>query len=253
MSNKYVIANWKMNVPPEGIGAYVDALEAAPSGDAQLVVAPPFLYIGEVVKKARKLAVGSQNCGDQKSGAFTGEISAAMLREAGAWFAIVGHSERRNLYRESDELVARRMAMAMENGLTAVLCIGEDLSVRDSGIANVTEHLSTQIRAAAQAADSHPGGVIVAYEPIWAIGTGRNASGQMVAETVAAVRTAIRSFWPASRSETSILYGGSVTPDNVGDLVANGNIDGFLVGGASLDSKKFLAIYNGLVGRAVGA
>jgi triosephosphate isomerase (TIM) len=249
MSNKYVVANWKMNVPPEGIGGYVDALENAPAGDAQLVVAPPFIYIPEVVKKARRVAVSSQNCGDQKSGAFTGEVSAAMLRDSGAWFAIVGHSERRNLYKETDELVARRMAMAMENGLTAVFCIGEDLTVRDSGIGNVTEHLANQIRAAAQAADSNPGGVIVAYEPIWAIGTGRNASGTMVAETVAAVRDAVRQFWPASRSGTSILYGGSVTPDNVGDLVANGNIDGFLVGGASLDSRKFLAIYDGLVGR----
>src|SRR5512140_1887171 len=251
--NRYVIANWKMNVPPEGIGGYCDALEAAPAGDAQLVVAPPFVYIPEVAKKARKVAVGAQNCGDRKSGAFTGEVSAAMLRDAGAWFAIVGHSERRNVYGENDEIVGRRMAMAMENGLTAVLCIGEDLGVRDAGIARVTEHLSNQIRAAAQAADTRPGGVVVAYEPVWAIGTGRNASGAMVAETVGEIRSAISQFWPAARSETSILYGGSVTPDNVADLVSNGQIDGFLVGGASLDSRKFLGIYDGLAGRLARA
>jgi triosephosphate isomerase len=247
--NRYVIANWKMNVPPEGLGGYMDALESAPAGDAQLVVAPPFLYIPELVQKARKIAVGAQNCGDRKSGAFTGEVSAAMLRDAGVWFAIVGHSERRSIYGEGDELVGRRMAMAVENGLTAVLCIGEDLSVRDAGLPRVTEHLSSQIRAVAQAADTRPGGLVIAYEPIWAIGTGRNASGAMVAETVAQIRSAVTQFWPASRAATAILYGGSVTPDNVGDLVANGNIDGFLVGGASLDSRKFLAIYDGLVGR----
>jgi triosephosphate isomerase len=252
MRNRYVIANWKMNVPPEGIGAYLDELGSAPRRDARLVVAPPFVYIPEVARKARGgIAVGAQNCGDQKSGAFTGEVSAAMLRDVGAQFAIVGHSERRNVYRDTDEMIGRRMAMALENGLTPVLCIGEDLRVRDSG--GVAEHLSNQIRAAATDALGLSGEVVVAYEPIWAIGTGRNASGAMVADTVADIRKALERHWPSSRWESSVLYGGSVTPDNVGDLVANGNIDGFLVGGASLDSRKFLAIYDGLVGRLARA
>ncbi len=251
MRNRYAIANWKMNVPPEGIGAYLDELGSAPKRDARLVVAPPFVYIPEVVKKARGVTVGAQNCGDQKSGAFTGEVSAAMLHEIGARFAIVGHSERRNVYKDTDEMIGRRIAMAIENGLTPVFCIGEDLRVRDAG--GVAEHLSNQIRAAASDALGLSGEVVVAYEPIWAIGTGRNASGSMVADTVADIRKALERHWPSSRSDSPILYGGSVTPDNVGDLVANGNIDGFLVGGASLDSRKFLAIYDGLVGRLARA
>ncbi len=251
MRNRYVIANWKMNLPPEGIGAYLDELGSAPKRDARLIVAPPFVYIPEVVRKGRGIAVAAQNCGDQKSGAFTGEVSAAMLHDVGARFAIVGHSERRNVYKDTDEMIGRRMAMALENGLTPVLCIGEDLRVRDAG--GVAEHLSSQIRAVSSDALGLSGEVVVAYEPIWAIGTGRNASGAMVAETVADIRSALQRHWPSSRWDAPILYGGSVTPDNVGDLVANGNIDGFLVGGASLDSRKFLAIYDGLVGRLARA
>lgn len=251
MRNRYVIANWKMNVPPEGIGAYLDELGGAPKRDAKLVVAPPFVYIPEVVKKARGIGVGAQNCGDQKSGAFTGEVAASMLKDIGAKFVIVGHSERRNVYHDTDTMIGRRLAQALENGLTPVLCIGEDLRVRDAG--GVATHLADQIRAVASDALGLSGEVVVAYEPIWAIGTGRNASGTMVADTVAEIRKALARHWPSSRHDAPILYGGSVTPDNVADLVANGNIDGFLVGGASLDSRKFLAIYDGLVGRLARA
>lgn len=239
MSERTVIANWKMNIPPEGIESYMRALGEA-RGGARLVVAPPFVYLPEVVRLAKGVAVGAQNCGDQKSGAFTGEVSATMLRDAGATFAIVGHSERRNLYREIDALVGRRLAAAIEGGLTPVLCIGEDLSVRDGG--HVAPFLAGQIMAATSPSLEAAETIIVAYEPIWAIGTGRNASGAMVAETVRAVRDAIGRFWPAKHASTAILYGGSVTPENVADLVAHGTIDGFLVGGASLDSRRFLAI-----------
>ena len=240
----FLIANWKMNLPPEGIDAYMRALRASDAAETPMVVAPPFPFIRDVVERSGgHVVAGAQNCADQKSGAFTGEVSAAMLKECGAGYVIVGHSERRNVYHENDALIARRLQMALEHGLTAVLCIGEDLRVREAG--HVARFLADQIKAAACPA-LEEGNVVVAYEPVWAIGTGRNATGTMCAETVAEVRGAIARFWPERHADASILYGGSVTPDNFADLWSNAGINGFLVGGASLDSSKFLAIYEGM-------
>jgi triosephosphate isomerase len=243
MPNRYAVANWKMNLPPEGIEPYMSALESAPAG-AKLVVAPPFVYVDNVARIARKVAVAAQNCGDRASGAFTGEVSAQMLKDVGVTFVIVGHSERRNIYREDDALVGRRLAMAIDHGLSPVLCIGEDLRTRDAG--EVTRFLADQIHAVVSESLPKAKEVVIAYEPIWAIGTGRNATGALCAETVAGIRSAVRYSWPKALHDGPILYGGSVTPENVGDLVSNGAIDGFLVGGASLDSGKFLAIHKAL-------
>jgi triosephosphate isomerase len=243
MPKRYAVANWKMNLPPEGIEPYMRTLESAPEG-AKLVVAPPYVYVDGVARIARKVAVSAQNCGDRATGAFTGEVSAQMLKDVGVTFVIVGHSERRNVYHEDDALVGRRLAMAIDHGLTPVLCIGENLETRDAG--EVTRFLADQVHAVVSESLQKAKEVIIAYEPIWAIGTGRNATGAMCAETVRHIRSAVRYSWPKSLHDGAILYGGSVTPDNVGDLVANGAIDGFLVGGASLDSQKFLAIHRAL-------
>jgi len=243
MRTRYAVANWKMNLPPEGIEPYMRALENAPAG-AKLVVAPPFVYVDDVARIARNVAVAAQNCGDRASGAFTGEVSAKMLRDVGVTFVIVGHSERRNVYQEDDALVARRFAMAIDHGLTPVLCIGEDLRTRDAG--EVTRFLADQIHAVVSESLDRAQELVLAYEPIWAIGTGRNATGAMCAETVATIRASVRYSWPARLHDVPVLYGGSVTPENVDDLVTNGGIDGFLVGGASLDSTKFLAIHSAL-------
>jgi len=237
---KFAIANWKMNLPPEGIDPYMRAVSAAAREQVAIVVAPPFPFLRDVAAQAKGVDVAAQNASENDKGAFTGEVAPAMIRYCGVRYVILGHSERRQLYGENDALIARKLATAMETGLTPVLCIGEDLRVRDAGEAPV--HLAEQIHAVASAVGSGP--IVVAYEPIWAIGTGRNASGALCAETVAEVRHAISRFW--SRSDVSVLYGGSVTPENVDDLVTNGAIDGFLVGGASLDSSKFLAIYTAL-------
>jgi triosephosphate isomerase (TIM) len=234
MPNRYLIANWKMNVPPEGVDRYLYAMK-----DADVIVAPPYVYLKDVA--ARFANVAAQNCADQKSGAFTGEVSADMLRDCGARFVLIGHSERRTIYGEDDALIARKLAMAIDAGLTPVLCIGENQDQRERG--HATTFCSNQLRAAAVSLLERAAEVVVAYEPIWAIGTGRNATGEMVAEIVEAIRDTIERFWPVGRAQrTPILYGGSVTPDNVDDLIAHGDIDGFLVGGASLDSKKFLAL-----------
>ncbi|HEX6160736.1 MAG TPA: triose-phosphate isomerase [Thermoanaerobaculia bacterium] len=238
---RYLIANWKMNLPPEGIEAYLSAIG---EGSSKVVIAPPFPYLKDVVARCGSASVAAQNCSDQPSGAFTGEVAPSMLRECGASHVILGHSERRSLFHESDAVVARKLAIAIQHGLTPVLCIGEDLKVRDAG--HVARFLAEQIKATAipQLADAQQ--IVVAYEPIWAIGTGRNASGEMVAETLYDIRHALERFWPETWAGLPILYGGSVTPENVDDLVANGNIDGFLVGGASLSSAKFSAIRAGL-------
>jgi triosephosphate isomerase (TIM) len=234
MPNRYLIANWKMNIPPEGIASYLDAVK-----DANAVIAPPFVFLQDVAAKSAN--AGAQNCADQKSGAFTGEISADMLRDCGARFVIIGHSERRTIYGEDDALIARKLAMVIDAGLTPVLCIGENEQQRERG--HAVSFCSDQLRAAAITQLASANEVVVAYEPIWAIGTGRNATGAMVAEIVGAIRDALERFWPDGIAKrTPILYGGSVTPENVDDLVTHGHIDGFLVGGASLDSKKFLAL-----------
>jgi triosephosphate isomerase len=237
---KFAIANWKMNLPPEGIDPYMRSVSGAAREHAAIVVAPPFPFLRDVAAQAKGVEVAAQNASENDKGAFTGEVAPAMIRYCGVRYVILGHSERRQLYGENDALIARKLAAAIETGLTPILCIGEDLRVRDSGGAAV--HLAEQIHAVASAVGSGP--IVVAYEPIWAIGTGRNASGALCAETVAEVRQAMARFW--SRSDVAVLYGGSVTPENVEDLVVNGAIDGFLVGGASLDSSKFLAIYTAL-------
>ncbi len=236
---RYLIANWKMNLPPEGIDPYLGAVTKVRTGTT-LVVAPPFPYLRDVVG----IDVAAQNCSDHESGAFTGEVSPAMIRDSGAKYVILGHSERRHLFHEHDALIARKLTLAIEHGLTPVLCIGEDLKVRDAG--QVSRFLADQLKVAAVDALAGATELVIAYEPVWAIGTGRNASGPMVAETLVEIRNALGRFWPANLARTPILYGGSVTPDNVDDLVAHGTIDGFLVGGASLDSGKFLGILRGL-------
>lgn len=241
---RYLIANWKMNLPPEGVERYLATLSGADPRDINIIIAPPFPFLRHVATCGEGVGVAGQNCSDHPSGAFTGEVSPRMLRECGVDAVILGHSERRHLFHEGDPLIARKLALAIETGLMPILCIGEDLQERDAG--HVARYLADQIKATAVGALENAREVVVAYEPVWAIGTGRNASGEMVAETLVDIRQALERFWPARLAKTAILYGGSVTPDNVDDLVANGTIDGFLVGGASLDSRKFLAIHAGM-------
>lgn len=241
---KYLIANWKMNLPPEGIESYLANICAGDPRDVTMVVSPPFPFLRHVVT-CGEVSVAAQNCSDQKSGAFTGEVAPSMLRECGVDSVILGHSERRNLFHESDALIARKLSLAIDTGLRPILCIGEDMRVRD--LNGVARFLADQIKTAAADNLEDADEIIVAYEPIWAIGTGRVASGQMVAETLEDIRAALERHWPAKFANAPILYGGSVTPDNVADLVEFGTIDGFLVGGASLDARKFLAIHAGMV------
>jgi triosephosphate isomerase len=240
MPGRYAVANWKMNLPPDGIPAYLRAL-SRPTGSTRVVIAPPFPYLKDM---KGKVTLAGQNCAEQHAGAFTGEVSPDMLRDCGAEFVILGHSERRTLFGESDTMIARKIGAAIDAGLTPILCVGEDQRVRDSGQAAM--FVANQIRQTAVPALEKAAEVVIAYEPIWAIGTGRNATGAMVAEMVRDIRDAIARFWPARHRNAAILYGGSVTPDNIDDLGANGGINGYLVGGASLDCLKFSMICEGI-------
>jgi triosephosphate isomerase (TIM) len=251
MPKRYLIANWKMNLPPEGVEPFTRAVSAVETSDPTVIVAPPFPYLKETgAWTAGHVALAGQNCSDQLKGAFTGEVSAPMLRDCGARYVIIGHSERRTIYGETDAIVARKLSAAIAAELVPILCVGEDLRTRDAG--HVARFLAGQIKAAAEAPLATSREVVLAYEPIWAIGTGRNATGSMVAETVGSIRESIERFWPGSAGpDISILYGGSVTPENVADLTGQGRVDGFLVGGASLDSSKFLGILAGMRAAAV--
>lgn len=244
MAKRYLIANWKMNLPPEGTEAYLANVGAADPRDVTVVVAPPFPFLRQIASNGRGLSVAAQNCSDHDSGAFTGEVSPRMLRDCGADFVILGHSERRTLFSETDVLLARKLSLAIERGLAPVLCIGEDLRVRENE--QVAQFLAAQIKVMAVDELAEVDEIVVAYEPIWAIGTGRTASAEMVAETLADIRQALERFWPERLAKTPILYGGSVTPENSAELMAKGTIDGFLVGGASLDSRKFLSIHGAM-------
>jgi triosephosphate isomerase len=237
MPRCYAIANWKMNLPPVGIDAYLQKLQMPRS--ATVVIAPPYPYIKYVAGRA---IVAAQNCADQPSGAFTGEVSPAMLHDCGAAYVILGHSERRNIYGETDAMVARKLGLAIDAGLTPILCIGEDQRVRDEGQAAI--FVANQIRLAAVAQLERAKEIVIAYEPVWAIGTGRNATGAMIAEMVGHIRDALSRFWP--RDDAAIVYGGSVTPENIADLCENGRVDGYLVGGASLDPARFSIICEGV-------
>jgi len=249
---KYLVANWKMNVPEEGLEAYLHALGGWPANeDVEVVVAPPFTILAAVSaiaqRESRRLGVSAQNCSDKPKGAFTGEVAASMIATAGARFAIVGHSERRHIFGESDETTGAKLNAALGAGLIPILCIGEEEAVRERG--ETRQLLEKQIEGALKGLAPAEGSFVVAYEPVWAIGTGRNATPEIVAEThaeIGAILGAVAGWRPA------ILYGGSVSPDNAAELAAVGNVDGFLVGGASLVSSKFKVIYDALVGDDVG-
>lgn len=222
-----------MNVPAEGIAAYLDALGGRPG----VIISPPFPYLKEV---ASRIATAAQNCSDQTSGAFTGEVSASMIRDCGARFVIVGHSERRRLYGETDAIVARKIARALEANLTPILCVGEPQAERDGGRATVfvRAQLLSVVEALRGARD-----FLVTYEPVWAIGTGRNATGAMVAEITADVRMTLREL---RLPDMPILYGGSVTPGNVEEIGQQSGVAGYLVGGACLDTRTFAPIVDNL-------
>ncbi|HEX8958267.1 MAG TPA: triose-phosphate isomerase [Solirubrobacterales bacterium] len=241
----YVAANWKMHKTAAEAAQFVEALLPKVEGaGAEVVICPSFLALREVVERCRGSAVrvAAQNMHEAGSGAFTGEVSAPMLGEVGVDAAILGHSERRQLFGESDEALARKLPAALGAGLEPILCVGESEEERDSGRTEsvLERQLETDL---AEVASARLPDLVVAYEPIWAIGTGRTATPEQAQETIAFVREVLRKRG-SEAGRVRILYGGSVKPGNAAELLAQPDIDGALVGGASLDPDDFAAIVN---------
>lgn len=232
-----------MNGSLQSIIQLVEGIKAGDAGSAQLAVCPPSVYLMKVggMLENTKVSLGSQNVCDQASGAFTGEVSAEMLKEAGCQYAIVGHSERRALYLESDELVAARYAMAAESGLIPILCLGESLQEREQGVteAVVARQLDAVIESQGIAAIAKG---VIAYEPVWAIGTGQVATPDQAQTVHAFIRDKIAVLDSDVADKVQILYGGSMNPSNAAELLSQPDIDGGLIGGASLKAADFLAI-----------
>ncbi len=246
----YLAGNWKMNLDRRGaLGLALGLREQVEDrDDVDVAVAPPFVYLAEVVAAldGSRIRCGAQDLCDQASGAFTGEVSAAMLRDVGARFAIVGHSERRHIYGESDERVNAKVQRALETGLEVILCLGETLAERQ---AQRTEGVvSRQLtRGLAGVARSDLARVTLAYEPVWAIGTGHNATPEQAGAVHRYLRGLVTTLYDEGASQAlRIQYGGSVNPANAAAILAASDVDGALVGGASLKLETFLPIIDGV-------
>ena len=242
MRKKLVAGNWKMNGSLADNAALLAALKPALAGiDAVVCVPFPYLSQAQAALAGSSIAWGAQNLSEQSKGAFTGEVSAAMLLEFGCTYVIVGHSERRSLYGESDALVASKYKAAQAAGLTPILCVGESLDERESGVteAVVARQLDAVIEAAGVASLAK---AIVAYEPVWAIGTGKTASPEQAQAVHAFIRGKIAALDAGVADQLVIQYGGSVKASNAAELMAQPDIDGGLIGGASLVADEFVAI-----------
>jgi triosephosphate isomerase len=248
MRQSLVVGNWKMNGTRASAELLVkDIIAGLGSNNSGIAVCAPYIYlpgIGELVKNTR-LALGAQNVADKPSGAFTGEISAAMLSEFDCKYAIVGHSERRTYYGDTNESVAARFCQAQEKGIIPILCVGETLEQREEDLtfSVINEQLDAVINLAGIATFDN---AVVAYEPVWAIGTGRTATDEQAQEVHQYIRKYIAAQDQAIADKIQIIYGGSAKPENAKGLFAMPDIDGGLIGGASLDAESFLKIYHSI-------
>jgi triosephosphate isomerase (TIM) len=246
MKQRFLAGNWKMFLERRTALALAEAVRARADRREDLDVAlfPPFVYIDELARalSGSRVEVGAQNCCDETEGAFTGEVSARMLVDVGASSVILGHSERRHLFGESDALVQRKVHAALAAGLKVILCVGETLAQREAVLTGET--VRTQLTAGLEGVDA-PGlqRVTVAYEPVWAIGTGKNATATQASDVHTYLRGLLAELYsPAQADRVRILYGGSVKPDNAAELLSAPNVDGALIGGASLKAETFLPI-----------
>jgi triosephosphate isomerase (TIM) len=245
MRRPIVAGNWKMHGSrAENARLIEELLAGAPAQPkATCVVCPPFVYLQEAARLLRDsaLSLGAQDVSADAHGAFTGEVSAGMLKDVGCEYVIVGHSERRLLYRESDQLIARKFGAALGKGLIPILCVGEQLADREAGRMReiVARQLDVVLELSGAGALEH---AVVAYEPVWAIGTGRNASPEQAEEAHAFIRARIGARDARIAAATRILYGGSVKAGNAAELFAMPDVDGGLIGGASLKADEFLTI-----------
>lgn len=245
MRQPLVAGNWKMNGSRDSIKALLEGLTAGMGvvKTAEVAVCPPYVYLAQVAETLKDSAItwGGQDVSDQESGAFTGEVSGSMLADCDCKYVIVGHSERRSIYAESDEFTARKYAAAQKTGLVPILCVGELLEEREQGITEqvVARQLDAVIEMSGVQSLAN---AVIAYEPVWAIGTGKTATPDQAQDVHAFIRGKISSLDATLGADVRILYGGSVKGANAAELFGMSDIDGGLIGGASLQAEEFLAI-----------
>jgi triosephosphate isomerase (TIM) len=243
MRKPLIAGNWKMFKTSEEASVYAEelSLRVLSIDDREILVCPPFVYIQQLARtfSATKVMVGAQNVFWEDEGAYTAEISAPMLKNVGVRFCIIGHSERRQYFSETDETVNKRLNACLKAGLTPIVCVGETLKEREAGntIATVSSQLTGGLKGLT---DKDASRIVIAYEPVWAIGTGKTATPQIAQEVHSAIRDLLAALFGNEKAGMiRILYGGSVKPDNIDVLMAQRDIDGALVGGASLDAASF--------------
>lgn len=252
MRKQIAAANWKMNCSYQQAEKLLDDIlkpGIALSPTQQVLFAVPFPYLimaNSEVADEQNYSVAAQNCYNKKSGAYTGEVSAEMLQSIGIEYCVIGHSERREYFNESNQMLAEKVDRCLEHGITPVFCCGEALPIREAGTQN--DHVETQLRESLfHLSSTQVRGIIIAYEPIWAIGTGKTASAEQAQEMHAHLRSVLSAQYGAPvADEISILYGGSVKANNARELFACPDVDGGLVGGASLVAEDFIEIIRSL-------
>jgi triosephosphate isomerase len=248
MRKPLIAGNWKLFKNPAETTMFFETFRplVAAVDHCEIVICPPFVDLAAALDAVRDshIAIGAQNCYWQNEGAFTGEVSAPMLKAAGCTHVIIGHSERRQFFGETDETVFERAKAALAAGLTPIICIGELLAEREAGHTN--EVLARQLQGGVLGLDAeHFARVVIAYEPVWAIGTGRTATPEIAQDAHLVIRAQIaRQYGSQMADDCRILYGGSVKPGNIAGLMTQNDIDGALVGGASLDPQDFARIVN---------
>ncbi len=244
MRQAMVAGNWKMNGSSASVKELITGIKAGiDQTSAEVAVCPPFVYIPAVAEAitGSPIKLGAQNLCEHDSGAYTGEVAGPMLKDVGCEYVIVGHSERRSLYGETDEVTAIKYAAALKNGLKPIFCIGETLEERESGVTNdvIARQLDAILNTEGVASLAN---AVLAYEPVWAIGTGKTASPEQAQEVHAFIRGKVAALDAGVADDLRILYGGSMNPGNAAELIAQPDIDGGLIGGASLKADDFLAI-----------
>ena len=245
MRNPMIAGNWKMNKTPSETVELIEALKKIEvTSGAEVVVCPmtACLCAAAGALKDSKIKLGAQNVHFEDKGAFTGECNAATLKELGVEYVIIGHSERRQYFAETDETVNKRTLKALEAGLKPIVCVGESLTQKEQGITN--EVVCLQTKVALLGVGEKIDDVVIAYEPVWAIGTGRTATPEDANDTIRAIRGAVREVFGDAADRVRILYGGSMNDKNAHDLMAQPEIDGGLIGGASLVAEKFEKVIN---------
>lgn len=245
--NAVIAGNWKMNKTPTEAAALIEEMKPlVANADCKVVLCVPFVDIDAALKASAgsNIEIGAENCHFEKSGAFTGEISPVMLKEMGVKYVIIGHSERRQYFGETDVTVNRRLKSALEEGLKVILCVGETLTEREQGITAELVAMQTKI-ALLDVSKEAVKNIIIAYEPVWAIGTGKTATSDQAEEVCAIIRNVIADIYDADTAEgMTIQYGGSMNAKNADELLSKVNVDGGLIGGASLKAEDFSVIVN---------